>query len=43
MRGLPLVVGFQSSFQVVGDTDVALGWIGDALDEVDVFHIVEMI
>ena len=43
MRGLHLVVGFQSSFQIFGDTDVALGWIRDALDEMDVFHIGELI
>ena len=39
MRGLAIVVGFQSGFQIVGDTDVSLSRVGDALDEVDVFHI----
>ena len=42
MRGLPFVVGLQSSVQVAGDTDISFGGAGNALDEVDVFHIGEV-
>ena len=39
MRGLPVIVGFQSSFQVAGDTNVSLGGVWDALEEVNVSHL----
>ena len=43
-NGLPLVVGFQSSFQIAGATDISLislAGAGNVLNEVDVFHIGE--
>jgi len=42
MRGLPLVVGLQSGFQIVGYTDIALSRVQNTLKEVGVFHIGEV-
>jgi len=38
MGGAALIVAIQSLLKVIGQSDITLFWMGDALEQVNVFH-----